>query len=397
MMTRFLCMLIIVTTTLMAAGCAIVPTRKSLPEKFRNVAQIPGIPEARMWGDDAMNTEHQYFTMPQEEIAARYPALIEVPHNYLAISGGGANGAFGAGLLVGWTATGTRPEFSLVTGISSGALIAPFAFLGSAYDDQLREVYTTYSTKDLITKHTLLEILTGYSMVDTAPLRQLMAKYYNQKMIAAIADEHRKGRRLYVGTTNLDAQRPVIWSIGAIAASGASNAIELIHDVILASASIPGAFPPVIINVEAEGTAYDEMHVDGGTSNQAFLYPSDVDWRRVIKGLKVKGTPVGYVIRNSRLVPRWGTTEIKIVDIARRSIDSLIRTQGLGDLYRIYLYCRRDGIDFKLVHIPDDFELKPNELFDPLYMKQLFELGRQMAVSGSAWLDSPPDLNMMSK
>ena len=377
---------------LLSSGCARLPVRNALPEKLANTASIPDVPNARVWGDESVPAEWGLLKMPRQDLARKYPALMGTSHNYLAISGGGANGAFGAGLLVGWTAAGTRPEFSIVTGISTGALIAPFAFLGPAYDDRLKEIYTTYSTEDLVTRIGWLGILTGYSAVDATPMRRLLVKYYDQKLIDAIAEEHRKGRRLFIGTTYIDAKRPVIWNIGAIAASGTPKATDLIREVILASISIPGVFPPVLIDVEADAEVYDEMHVDGGTSNQAFLYPSGVDWRRVIEIMEVKGTPVAYVIRNSKLAPQWETIEPRLIPIALRSIESLIHTQGIGDIYRIYLNCLRDGIDFELAFIPGDFDLEPKEHFDPDYMKQLFELGHEMALTGSAWFDHLPNL-----
>ncbi len=205
-----------------------------------------------------------------------YPGIMGRKHNYLAISGGGANGAFAAGLLVGWSDAGTRPEFTMVSGVSTGALAAPFAFLGPAYDERLRGVFTTYSTSDLVVRRNLLSILTGHSVFDTEPLEKVIARYVDQSMMETIAVEFRKGRRLWIATTNLDAGRPVIWNIGAIANSGAPGALELIHKVMLASASVPGAFPPVIIEVEANGNLYDEMHVDGGIISQIFVTPFNV-------------------------------------------------------------------------------------------------------------------------
>jgi predicted acylesterase/phospholipase RssA len=192
-------------------------------------------------------------------------------HDYLVLSGGGGNGAFGAGLLAGWTAHGSRPEFQIVSGVSTGALIAPFAFLGPAYDGTLRDVYTRYSTEDLVESRSLLSIVRGDAALSTARLRALIAHYLDDAVIAAIAAEGARGRSLFVGTTNLDAGRPVVWDITRIAAHGTPAARELIYDVILASTAIPGAFPPVMIQVEAHGLRYDEMHVDGGVTSQLFL------------------------------------------------------------------------------------------------------------------------------
>jgi predicted acylesterase/phospholipase RssA len=217
-----------------------------------------------------------------------------------------------------------------------------------------------------------------------------MAKYVDQKTMEAIAAEHRKGRRLMIGTTNLDAGRPVIWNIGEIAASGDPNALALIHDVLVASASIPCAFPPVFIEVEADGSRYDEMHVDGGAVSQVFLYPTGMDMGRVIEKLEVKGTPSAYIIRNNRLETDWQAVKLKLSAIASRSIDSLIRNNGFGDMYRLYLEAQQAGIDFNLAYIPSEFNVKATEPFDPEYMGKLFDLGYRMALSGYPWDKTPP-------
>lgn len=372
------------------SSCALIPIRNPLPEKFGETAQIPNIPRAKFWGDEAPSFAGAVYGQSREKLMHDFPGIFGREHNYLALSGGGAKGAFGAGLMVGWSAAGTRPEFTMVTGISTGALMAPFVFLGTPYDAQLREIFTTYSTKDLVIERNILSTLIGSSAADTTPLRNMLAKYVNQQVMKAIAAEHKKGRRLWIGTTNLDAQRPVIWNIGLIASSGQHSALELIRKIILASASIPAIFPPVLFEVEANGNRYDEIHVDGGTASQVFLYPVDFDWKLILRHFEVKGTPKVYVIRNSFLKPDWETVHLKILPIAGVSINSLIRTQGIGDMYRIYLDCQRDGLDYNLAYIPEDFDLKPNEDFDPVYMGKLFDLGYQLARNGYPWDKTPP-------
>lgn len=381
---------VFISIACLLSSCATVPVRNPLPERLGDTARVPGIPRARFWGDEAPSFFEAVVGQSHAKLMRQFPGIMGREHNYLALSGGGAKGAFGAGLLVGWSAAGTRPEFTMVTGISTGAIMAPFAFLGPAYDAQLKEMYTIYSTKDLVLKRNILAALTGSSLDDTTPLSDMIAKYVNRQVMEAIAAEHRKGRRLWIGTTNLDARRPVIWNLGLIAASGRPGALELIHRVILASASIPALFPPVLIEVEAGGRRYDEMHVDGGTAAQVFLYPAGFDWRLVIQNLEVKGTPKVYVIRNSFLQPDWETVKPKILAIAGESINSLIRTQGIGDMYRIYLDCQRDGLDYNLAYIPEDFDLKPKEDFDPVYMGKLFDLGYQLAADGYPWEKAPP-------
>ena len=380
-----------VALLLILTGCASVPERQPLPPEYILKTEIPGIPDARFWGDEWPTFAAERFDQfTVADFRREYAGIYDKPHSYLAISGGGANGAFGAGLLIGWTATGKRPEFSMVTGVSTGALTAPFAFLGPDYDEKMREVYTTTTTKDIAKKRNLIAAAFGDSMTDTAPLRKLIAKYVDAEMIDAIAREHKRGRRLFVGTVNLDAGRSVIWNIGAIAASDYPQKVTLIHELLRASAAIPVAFPPVIISVEAEGKQYDELHVDGGTGSQVFVYPAAIDWKAITRKLKVRGEPKVYVIRNSFLDPDYQGIKRNVMPIASRTIDSLIRTQGIGDLYQIYTLCERDGNDFNLAYIPPDFTDDPTEGFDPVYMKKLLDRGYRMALDGYPWKKAPP-------
>jgi predicted acylesterase/phospholipase RssA len=310
------------------------------------------------------------------------------PAYYLAISGGGDNGAFGAGFLNGWTAAGTRPEFKAVTGVSTGALIAPFAFLGPKYDYVLEKVYTTSSQRDIFKKRGLLKGVLGDGMADTRPLANLIASYVNQEFLDEIAQQSARGRLLLVGTTNLDSLEPVIWDMTAIASSKAPNAISLFRSILLASASIPGAFPPVMIDVNVDGTRHAEMHVDGGAMAQVFLYPSSHQFSDSDPALQRERTL--YIIRNARLDGDWASVERRTLPIASRAIASLTRTQGIGDLYRIYLLARRDDIDFNLAFIPASFNAPHREEFDTDYMKALFATGKQMAQTGYQWQKYPP-------
>ena len=372
-------------------GCASIPERTPVPAELTNDAAIPGIPEARFWADEWPKFSIEIFeTYTDEEFQKHHSSLYGKPHNYLAISGGGANGAFGAGLLYGWTESGTRPEFSMVTGISTGALTAPYAFLGSKYDEKLKEVYTTITTNDVVKERGFLDVLFSDSIADTEPLKQTIARYITDDVVQAIAREHQKGRRLFIGTVNLDASRSVIWNIGAIAESNYPEKLTLIREIMRASAAIPIAFPPVVINIEADGMPYDELHVDGGTGAQVFVYPAAVNWKLLMEKLKVPGKPNVYILRNSFVEPDHSGVRREILPIASKTIESLIRTQGIGDLYQIYTLCNRDGNEFNLAYIPSSFTEEPTEGFDPVYMTKLFELGREMALNGYPWEKQPP-------
>ena len=277
-----------------------------------------------------------------------------------------------------------------MTGISTGALIAPFAFLGSEFDPVLEQLYTTYSTEDLIERRGTLAVLRGDAVMSTLPLKELIAKFIDEQIMEDIAAEYRRGRVLLIGTTNIDAGRPVTWDIGAIASSGHPGALQLIRDVMLASAAIPVAFPPVPIEIEVDGQRYDELHVDGGVSRQAFLFGGTIYPEEFPGYLDLEGQGRAFVIRNAALEASWETVDRKILAIAGRSASSMIRTQGIGDLYREYVGAQAYDIDFNLAIIPSSFSVESQEMFDPEYMRALYQLGFDMARDGYPWQKTPP-------
>ena len=276
--------------------------------------------------------------------------------------------------------------------MSTGALTAPFAFLGSAYDAKLQEVYSTLDTRQIMNMRNVFAIFGSDSVFDSSPLSRLIEEFIDDEMIESLAQEYRKGRILAIGTTNLDASRPVIWNITRMAASGHPSAAKVIRQVILASASIPGAFPPVYVEVETpDGRKYDEMHVDGGVTSQMFFYPPDMDWGELMDKLDVKGVPTIYLIRNAYPHEDYEAINPRLVPITNRTISSLIRTQGVGDFFRIWTLAERDGLDLDVTWIPDEVRdelgVKPSEAFDPNYMKALFNYGYQRMEKGEVWQD----------
>ncbi|OAE56846.1 patatin [Achromobacter xylosoxidans] len=312
------------------------------------------------------------------------------PAVFLAISGGGDNGAFAAGLLNAWTETGTRPEFKLVTGISTGALIAPFAFVGKKYDATLKEVYTTTSPGDVMIKRSLLGGVLSDAMADNRPLLALTRKFVTQEFLEEIAAEHAKGRMLLIGTTDLDTGRGVIWDMGKIATYGGPAALDLFVKVMVASTSIPGAFPPMMIDVQAGGRRYQEMHVDGGVVAQVFAYPVTL---RLAEEATLRGANRErelYIIRNARLDADWIEVQRATMSIAARAVASMIQSQGIGDLYRIYTTAHRDGVQFNLAFIPSSFRAPHREEFDTEYMRSLYDTAYDMALKGFPWTHAPP-------
>jgi len=383
---------------LLAQGCATPVRQAAVPAQDTNRAEIAGIPHARYW----VQSDIDPFIQDALAAVQREQAYLARTHhqgplppvNFLAISGGGDDGAFGAGLLVGWTATGTRPEFKGVTGVSTGALIAPFAFLGSSEDGALREVYTNIGPANILQPRSLLAALTSDGLADNAPLFELISKHIDAGFLARIASEYQdKGRLLMIGTTDLDARQPVIWNMGAIAVAAKDNpkALELFRKILLASAAIPGAFPPTMIDVEVNGQPYQEMHVDGGAMAQVFLYPPRMFDLIRQQGMKIPPRERSvYVIRNARLDPEWASVDRSTLTIVGRAISSLIQTQGVGDLYRIYLTAKEDGLDYNLAYIGADFKAEHKEDFDTAYMRALFDYGYRLGSQGYSWHKTPP-------
>jgi len=386
----------VVLAFLLLQGCATPQRREAVPFGLQNKAEIPGLPGVRYnptnSRDIAEMTREGMESVKREQdyLAATGHQGPLPPANFLAISGGGDDGAFGAGLLNGWTAAGDRPQFKLVTGISTGALIAPFAFLGPEYDATLKEVYTSSSPKDILEKRGMLAAVFDDAMADNKPLWNVVEKKVDRAMLEAIAAEYKKGRLLLVGTTDLDARRPVIWNLTKIAASGHPKALELFHTLMLASAAIPGAFPPVMIDVEADGKPYQEMHVDGGAVAQVFAYPPSIRLKELSRENHIQRERRLYLIRNARLDAQWAQVERNTMSIAARAISSLIQFQGVGDLYRIYATTQRDGVDYNLAYIPPSFNAPHKEDFDTEYMRQLFDTGYRMAAKGYPWQKTPP-------
>jgi predicted patatin/cPLA2 family phospholipase len=372
-------------------GCAGLEKRNPVPNELTGDAQISGIPAARYWADDAPPDAGMWERLSAEELREQFPDAVGKPHNYLAISGGGPRGAFAAGFLNGWTKAGTRPDFIYVSGVSTGALIAPFAFLGSDYDHILEEVYTNISTEDVVKKRSLLKIFRLDAAADSTPLRLLIEKYVDEQTMQAIADKYRRGSSLIILTTNLDAGRSVAWDIGAIAVSGDAKALRLIQDVMLASAAIPAAFPPVMMKVEANGQTYDEMHVDGGVTSQLHLYPLELNLAAFIERYEVVGAPTVYVLRNGFVEAKYQSIERRTLAIAVGSMSTLMGNISYGDMYRIYLETQRDGIEFKLAYVPHSFSEPLTEPFDTAYMRKLYKLGYDSAVNGYEWKSAPPD------
>jgi hypothetical protein len=363
------------------AGCASLP-RVPFTKEQQAAATIPGIPDARVWSDDRADV-----------LRARSQAITSAARrggqfNVLAISGGGSNGAFGAGLLAGWAERGTRPEFTVVTGASAGALIAPFAFLGPEYDPMLRNLFSEGIGEELL-QIDGFSALFGAGVFKTEPLKRLIARYVDEAMLERIAAENQKGRKLLVVTTNIDAQRTAVWDMGAIAASGAPGAVSLFRDVLTASASVPGVYSPVLINVEGEGQRFAEMHVDGGVRANLLVVPESMLLTSAppqTAGLH----PRVYIVLNDKVEQDFEVVEGKALTIVARSFTTAVKANTQNTLIATYEFARRNKWDFNLASINGDYPTTTSLGFDRAYMQQLYQYGYEQGRAGPPWRKNLP-------
>jgi hypothetical protein len=311
-------------------------------------------------------------------------------YRMLALSGGGSRGAFGAGVLTGMSESGNRPDFEVVTGISTGALMATFAFLGSEYDDRLR-LYTRVSNADIFTPGGALRALSAPSIHDTAPMRRLIEAEFTDDVLDAVAAEHAAGRRLFVATTNLETGEFTVWDLGAIAASRRADRAERYRDVILAAAAFPIVFPPVYIPVEIDGEQYWEAHADGAAQAAVFARVFMLDVQDLLQRVDPHGEGARaelYMIWNSQPKgPTYRELRPSVPSVADRVVNTMldsIQTYSAGELYRMALF---SGVDVRMTWIPSRVEISQSPLeFDPTEMRRLFDLGRMLGRSQRAFM-----------
>lgn len=360
-------------------------SHNAVPANLIYDAEIPGMPDVRV----VINPENFDFSdILKSRAEKKIKGSIDKDKatvDLLVLSGGGPDGAFGAGFLSGLTDSGKRPKYDIVTGVSTGALIAPAAFIGPAYDDVLKDIYTKVTDKDILGNN-IKELFLGKrpSFFNLKPLRKVLKNAITPELVNAIADEYAKGRQLYVLTTNIDARRVVIWDMGAIASYRTQRSLDLFRNVVVASSSIPAAFPPTRFKVKAGGKIYDELHVDGSIGTQMF---GCLLLTEQIKDTGAKGRI--FIIRNGKLWEDPGAAQPSLAGIATASLSMLLVNQGYMDLMRMYVLSKNSEIDFNCVFIPHDFHETSSGMFDPEYMTKLFQLGYNKAMTKEPWQKSP--------
>lgn len=378
---------------LVLAGCE--PPRKAVPPALVETTQVPGFADDKFWADETSDAYKAAVIEKDRQLRAAVKAGLLPPGNlthadFLAISGGDDQGAFAAGLLRGWSERGTRPTFGVVSGVSAGALAAPFAFLGPKYDDALRDIFTKLSAGDLYSGHEIFGIF-GQSLYDTAPLEKLIRHYATDAFLDEIAAEHRKGRRLLIMTTDLDSERPVIWYLSAVAASSRPDRRDLFVKILLASSAVPGVFPPMRIPVVAgDGKPYTELHVDGGVTAQVVFVPPTMRLPQIEDG--VFGDPRSrdlYVIRNGKLVPEYRKSKLQAISLATRAVATMVKYQVIADLQALAVDAKATGTKLFFNATPPSFDAADRKPFDPAYARRLYDVGYDVGRAGT-WSTSVP-------
>jgi predicted acylesterase/phospholipase RssA len=327
-------------------------------------------------------------------------AGLRAPRHVLALSSGGLYGAYTAGVLDGWSRSGTRPEFDVVTGSSTGALIAPFAFLGSEYDAQAMKLYTGVSTADIFHVRAWVTIPFRDSVATTGPFRRLIQDQIDQRLLERIAAEHRKGRRLYVGTTDLRSKRAVIWDMGAIASRPSPEGGQLFRDVLLASSSVPGMFPPVAFQIEVDGRRETELHVDGAITAPMFVPPGVFATAALLTGPTFNpnpppGAPNLYAIVAGKLYPDAGPVRRRILPVLGATTSAALYAQCRAELANLYWQSRLSGMRYHMLALRQDAEIAVETAvsFEPDVMQKLYQEGLTDGLTGPEWAFVPPVLS----
>lgn len=343
-----------------------------------SLADVVGFPGVRLTIDQA----DQALNAVADRLAPTRSLLGRDDFNILALSGGASGGAFGAGVLTGLSKAGTRPEFAIVTGVSTGALIAPLAFLGSAWDERLTDAYVGGHAAELLSLKGFAGGL-GPSLFKGEGLDALVSPFIDEVVINAVAREHARGRRLLIATTNLDSQKATIWDMGAIAAKGGEASVRLFRDVLIASATVPGLFPPKLFDVEAGDERYQEMHVDGGVAAPLFLMPDALlHWRNL--GNRLRRGRV-YVIVNTVLEPSPRSTPPSVASIMGRSFETMLRFSYRQALSLASGFCARHNLPLSVASIPSSFDGLNMLKFDTATMRSIFDEAERLAGVNAIW------------
>lgn len=387
---------VVLCLCLLLVSCAVNPRLSLQPEHdnafspidFAGTRAVDGVPSRDLQSSFTESLRRTFTTQREESPSAR------LSYEILTLSSGGADGVFGAGILAGWTEAGTRPDFDLVTGVSVGALLAPFAFLGPEWDGQLTEIFRQLSSSDLHSSKWFLAPLYSESILDSGPLAEIIEGVVDSALVAAIARRHAEGARLFIGTTALDSGQFVVWDIGSIATRRSESAVKLIRKILRASSAVPMAYSPVEFDVvDARGVRSSELHVDGAVVRPLFIPVQTIDaWQAIIDAGFAWADVSCQVttICNGPLEPTWQPVRRQALDIAEKAVARMIYRVVEADVLNLYLLTRTWGARFRLTYVPADAGIARLLQFDASETRALFDLGKTGAITGEAWVGKPP-------
>jgi hypothetical protein len=360
------------------AGCATVHREQAPGLVLNNAAPVGFRPDIRYISTDPKAIKSRF----SENLLRRRAASNDVALNILALSGGGAGGSFGAGALVGLSRQEKRPRFDVVTGVSAGALMAPFAFLGSSWDAQLTDNFSgAHSNNFLVTRG--MDMLFSPGIYQNEPLIAFVDHFVTPDMIKEVASQAALGRLLLVATTDLDKEETVIWDMGQIAAQGGEVAHNLFRDVLVASASIPGVFPPIIIPVRDSNTRYDEMHIDASATVPFFFAPA-LAYILPLDPNGLKGTNI-YVIVNGQLAAIPKTTGLDTISILSRSLTAVLQHRARTEIAMTSEFAQKYDMNLKITAIPVSYPFRGPLDFSKSTLLELFNYGADCARDGKLW------------
>lgn len=378
----------VIFTVFIIAGCANRPT--PLPEEYSQ--KLP-------WGAldlDIKNNDSEYTLrrslgdVLENKLLQLNQGLPNNDFNILALSGGGSGGAYGAGVLNGWKDHGTLPEFDVVTAISTGSIMASFAFLGGEYVDKLDPIFNNLSSDDLY-KSSWLSVFNGATISDPTPLKKLLEKGINNQFLDKIAAEHKKGRRLYIGSTNLDTGQLVVWDMGAIASSDRDDKVQRYRDIIYASSAVPIIFPPHFFEINIEGEKYYQMHVDGGVYSNVFMIGMFINWVHELQVTEESNKEVKtnlYIVANKKYRERhnYVPVPLRIRSVLNAFINVEMDLLFDRSVSRIYHSAKEKGVNFHMATIPQNSDhIKSTLEFVPSEMREVYKLGYENALTGYSW------------
>ena len=384
MMSKMKFLLFSYAVIVLLSACTTRPT--PVPKEYKNELAFGAV--------DIMNISSRKENSIYNSLGSAMQQCVQLEENpsfsILALSGGGSRGAFGTGFVDAWFESKKMPYFNIVTGVSTGAIMAPFVFLHDKEQMDTLKYFYTHSTTEDVFANDWFSFVSGY-VANAKPLEKILDSLIDEEFLDKIAKEYNKGRRLYIGTTNLDTGKFTVWDMGAIAASHYPNKLARFKKIILASSALPAFVPPQYIKIQEDGKDYYQMHVDGGVYNQIFVVGILEDWSKLLQLKHLQKTQVTlYLVSNRKYRQRDYYQPVKqnLVDIVKAYVLTEMDLLFDKSTYRIYMAAKAKGYAFKMVAIPNNMKpiIENPTQFEPQKLQKLFDMGYNMGMNPE-WIE----------